>query len=171
MSSPLITNRLQHRLQPILSGLLKPQNFTRLALIMPSKINYAVVATLLNNAFSEQIETKEFEFLEGNILQFQITDAKLFVGISYLQNRLICTHMQDSPCQADVSLSIDTLNAIQLIQQEVDPDTLFFRRKLKIKGDTELAHHVKNTIDTLNPEVIPKFIISLLNGYRNWILE
>jgi predicted lipid carrier protein YhbT len=52
------------------------------------------------------------------------------------------------------------------VQQEVDPDTLFFQRKLKINGDTELAHHVKNTIDTLDPEVIPGFMLTLMEQYK-----
>ena len=105
------------------------------------------------------------------MLQIEILDANLFVGLTYVQNKVICNHFASDAIESDVKLSVDTLNAIKLIQQEVDPDTLFFRRKLKISGDTELAHHVKNTIDTLNPDLIPPMFMKLLAEYRARFLK
>jgi predicted lipid carrier protein YhbT len=39
----------------------------------------------------------------------------------------------------------------KLVTREEDPDTLFFTRRLKLEGDTELGLLVKNTLDSLEP--------------------
>lgn len=171
MNLALVSTRIQQTLDPLLARFMKPENLSRLATRVPQNLNRAVVEKLLNRAFKEQINEGDFDFLQNKILQVELIDAKLFVGLSFSANKIICHHFNSLPCESDVTLSIDTLNAIQLIQQEVDPDTLFFQRKLKINGDTELAHHVKNTIDTLDPTVIPGFILKLIANYKLRVLE
>jgi len=106
----------------------------------PVTLNCIATQKLINNTFSEQIAEGDFEFLQGRLLQIEIIDANIYVGLSFNNKRIICTHYNNRPITADATLSIDTPNAINLIQQQVDPDTLFFQRKLKINGDTELAH-------------------------------
>ncbi len=166
MSLAAVTSHLQQTLDPVVSRFIKPRILSSIATRMPRKLNYIVVEKLLNNAFAEQIGEGDFEFLEGRVLQVEIIDANLFIGLSFNHNKIICNHFNNLACTSDATLSIDTLNAINLVQQEVDPDTLFFQRKLKINGDTELAHHVKNTIDTLDPEVIPGFMLKLMEQYK-----
>ena len=166
-----VTSHIQQTLEPVLSPFIRPLVLSRIATRMPMKLNTVVVEKLLNSAFSEQISDGDFEFLEGRALQVEVSDANLFIGLSFSRNRITCFHFNNLACPADATLSIDTLNAINLIQQEVDPDTLFFQRKLKINGDTELAHHVKNTIDTLDPEVIPGFILKVITSYKTRVLD
>ena len=166
MSLATVTSHLQQRLEPVVSRFIKPQVLSNIATRMPRKLNFVVVEKFLNTAFAEQISDGDFEFLGGRVLQVEIIDANLFVGLGFSHNKIICNHFDSQACTSDATLSIDTLNAINLIQQEVDPDTLFFQRKLKINGDTELAHHVKNTIDTLDPEVIPGFMLKLIEQYK-----
>lgn len=171
MNLTAVTSHIQQTLNPVVSRIIRPQNLSRVAIRMPQKINRMIVQKLLNTAFAEQVSEGDFDFLEDRILQIEISDANLFVGLSFCQNKITCQHFNNHPFQSDVTLSINTLNAILLIQQEVDPDTLFFQRKLKINGDTELAHHVKNTIDTLDPEVIPPFMLKLIANYKLRVLD
>ena len=171
MDLALLSSRIQKTIDPVLARLIKPQNLSRIVISAPRILNYAVTQKLLNSAFEQQINEGDFDFLENRTLQVEIIDANLFVGLSFSQNKITCHHVNSMPNQSDATLSIDTLNAIQLLQQEVDPDTLFFQRKLKINGDTELAHQVKNTIDTLDPTVIPQFIQKLMSNYKRHVLE
>jgi len=130
-------------------------------------------ATTEFDSFEAQLLTRQvIKVLSHRYSNRQVPDieAGLFVGLSCSHNRIICNHFDSKACTSDATLSIDTLNAINLIQQEVDPDTLFFQRKLKINGDTELAHHVKNTIDTLDPEVIPAFMLTIMDKYKMRVL-
>lgn len=171
MSLVAVTSHIHNTLSPVISGLISPANLGRVAHRVPNKINFHIINMLLNQAFREQIEEGDFEFLTDRALQVEIRDAHLFVGLTYRSNRIVCNHLAASECASDVKLSVDTEDAISLIQQEVDPDTLFFHRKLKISGDTELAHHVKNTIDTLNPDLIPAFLVRLVTEYRARVLN
>ena len=49
---------------------------------------------------------------------------------------------------ADLELSACHTDFLALLRGTVDPDTLFFQRRLKITGDTELGLIVKNWLDT-----------------------
>jgi len=171
MNLTAVTSQIQQTLDPLFSRFIRPQLLGRIATRMPSRLNHLVVEKLVNTVFAEQLLEGDFEFLTDRVLQVEIIDAGLFVGLSFQQGRLICNHFNRlARVPVDATLSIDSLSAIQLIQQEVDPDTLFFQRKLKINGDTELAHQAKNTIDTLNPELIPRFMLRIIDAYRNRVL-
>jgi len=170
MQLSTVTNKLQQVLEPIAKQILSPQIFSKISTKMPFILNAALVEQLCNKAFSEQIEEGDFEFLEARVLQIEILDTELRIGLSFSRNKIKCVHFDTNAYQSDVTLSINTSDAISLIQQEIDPDTLFFQRKLKIKGDTNLAHHVKNTIDTLDPDVIPQFIQKIIAEYKKRVL-
>lgn len=154
----------------LVSKLLSPEKLSWVATKLPMKLNCLVIGQVINSVFAEQIAEGDFDFLEDQQLQIEVLDADLFVAISFSENKIQCTHFASHATESDASLSIDTGNAIKLIQQEIDPDTLFFHRKLKISGDTELAHQVKNTIDTIDPEVIPGLLMRLISEYKQRIL-
>jgi len=171
MNLTFVPSRIQQTLEPVVKRFFAPQKLSRLVTRAPQKLNRKIVEKILNSVFAEQINEGDFDFLENRSLQIEIIDARLFVGLSYNLSEITCQSFNNTPFQSDVTLSVNTVDAIQLVQQEVDPDTLFFQRKLKIRGDTELAHHVKNTIDTLDPEAIPMFAMKLISNYRLRVLE
>ncbi len=162
---------LENNITPLLSKLLSPTAITNMATKMPRVLNQKITEKLLNTAFAEQIQDGDFDFLIERQLQIELIDAKLFIGVSFNQGQITCNHFSAENLSADATLSIKIFDAIGLVQQQVDPDTLFFQRRLKIRGDTELAHHVKNTIDTLDPTVIPNFLVKLIGLYKQRILQ
>jgi len=166
MPLALVKSHLQRNIEPLFTRLAHPSTLGQLALKAPRRLNRLLIEQLGNRAFAEQIGDGDFDFLEGRSLQIEITDAGLFIGLGFAKAKIVCHFFSDHAEEADATLSIDSLNSIRLLQQEVDPDTLFFQRKLRINGDTELAHQVKNTIDTLDPSVIPGFIHNLAERYR-----
>lgn len=169
MTLPIHPDAIKTQLKPLLTKLVSPANLGRISTKMPERLNFLVVNQLINKAFEEQVDDGDFDFLQGRNLQIEIIDAGVFVGLTQIGNKLSCSQFGDQKQSSDVTLSIDVSNAIALLNQEVDPDTLFFQRKLKINGDTELAHHVKNTIDTLDPDVIPRFVLTLMKEYQEVI--
>ena len=156
-------------LQKIGARLLAPARLGKVALFAPSSVNLLILERVMNQTFREQIEDGDFDFLAAHTLGIEIIDARLFCQIGFVKGRLTPLGLSGEKWSADVELAIGVSDAISLIQQDIDPDTLFFRRKLKINGDTELAHHVKNTIDTIDPETIPAFVRNLLAGYKSMI--
>lgn len=47
--------------------------------------------------------------------------------------------------------------------EKEDPDSLFFQRRLRIEGDTELGLEVKNLMDSLDLDELPKIVRLALN--------
>lgn len=167
----LLPGALRERALPTARNLFAPATLGKIAARMPLKINASLVESICNRAFKEQIEEQDFEFLAQRTIQIKLMDANLAIGLSYHNGRIVCRHFGAHQCEAEATLSINSFDAISLIQQQVDPDTLFFQRKLKISGDTELAHHIKNTIDTLSPEIIPAFLMKFLSEYKSRVLS
>ncbi len=157
-----IDKQLAKRATPLLS----PRRLGKIANMCPFGFNKKLISLVLNYAFAEQVADGDFKFLQGNNLLIEIIDAECFVGISYQPDQLVCDYFDSVPTQSNATLSINTFDAIQLIEQSVDPDTLFFQRKLKISGDTELAHQAKNTIDTLDQNRIPSALLKLISFYK-----
>lgn len=153
-------------LQPKLAALLAPQKLGSCISFVPQMINRKIVEAALNRVLQEQITDGDFDYLTGKWLQVEIRDAQLFTIIGFRNRQFVCRQVAQESSDADARLSVFTADAIDLVQQKIDPDTLFFQRKLTIGGDTELAHHVKNTLDTLDSDTIPKLIKTLLQKYQ-----
>ncbi len=168
----LFNDKAQPLLEKMINpDLFKPKQLTKIAKSLPFKLNAILIEKIANKVLFEQIKQADFDFLQNKTLQVTILDADLKLGLSFKNNKITCIHFSEQAFPADVTLAVNTSDAISLIKQEVDPDTLFFQRKLKIQGDTELAHHIKNTIDTLDPNVIPNFILKLISEYKARVLS
>ena len=170
--SQLFKNKAQPLLKQIISPeFFKPKRLTKIAKALPFKLNAILFETIANKVLFVQIKQGDFDFLQNKTLQINMLDADLMLGLSFKNNTITCIHFSEQAFLADVTLAVNTSDAISLIKQEVDPDTLFFQRKLKIQGDTELAHHIKNIIDTLDPKIIPNFIFKIMSEYKARVLS
>jgi len=158
-------------LKSSLNGWLQPKRLATFAGKMPTRVNLSLIDFTLNQVFKRLIIDGDFDFLKQRILQIHIEDAALCLSISFKKGQLKSLHFSHQSQQADATLSLKTIDAILLIEQQIDPDTLFFQRRLKITGDTQMAHQAKNTIDRLDPKKIPKFVLKLLTKYREYILS
>jgi len=73
--------------------------------------------------------------------------------------RLRVSMIKDSEPAADVSFTGNMDDLYLIATQRTDPDTLFFQRRLKITGDTELGLALKNLLDTIElSERLPQFM-------------
>lgn len=161
----------KNQLESLLIKIAAPLNLGHFVNMMPQVFNKMLVEKILNEAFSEQIIDGDFDFLFQNTIQLEITDANIFIALNFDNNKLRCVHFNNFSIESEASLSIESINAIRLIQQEIDPDTLFFQRQLTIEGNTELAHQMKNSIDTFNPDLIPTVVMKLLSEYLEKVLK
>lgn len=159
-------DHLKSALLPRFAALVAPKNLGSCVHFAPQFVNKKIVEAALNRVLQEQITDGDFDYLTGKWLQVEIRDAQLFTIIGFRHQQFVCRQIAQESSEADARLSVFTADAIDLVQQKIDPDTLFFQRKLTIGGDTELAHHVKNTLDTLDSDAIPKLIKTLLQKYQ-----
>ena len=69
----------------------------------------------------------------------------------------------------DVSFSANGDDLLLIAGRKEDPDTLFFQRRLKIEGDTELGLEVKNLIDAIELEHLPSLVHKGVNSCANFL--
>lgn len=100
----------------------------------------------------------ELEFLEGRWLSIHVRDIGLLWYTSVVDGRLVVSQQAD----ADVSFSADASDLLMIAARKQDPDTLFFQRRLVIEGDTELGLYVKNLMDAIELEQMPKALRVML---------
>lgn len=126
--------------------------------LTPFAIKRQVLEQVLCWQFQQALADGELEFLEGRWLSIQVRDIGLTWYTSVENSRLI---VRES-ATADVSFSADASDLLMIAARKQDPDTLFFQRRLVIEGDTELGLYVKNLMDAIELEQMPKALRIML---------
>lgn len=130
------------------------------ALLMPFSLKKQILKRVLSTVFHEALEDGDFKFLEHRWLKVSVTDLGIHCFLSYEAEQLLILEEHDA---TDVSFSACLNDLVLIAGRKEDPDSLFFQRRLKIEGDTELGLEVKNLIDSIDLDVLPKVMRSVLN--------
>lgn len=127
-----------------------------------------LVSQVFNKVFAEALADDEFEFLEQKWLQVEVTDLGVNWFISCVNNQLVVASNADS---VDVSFKGNLNELVLITARKEDPDTLFFQRRLKIEGDTELGLEVKNMLDSFDLDELPAPATKLLAHVAEFIQQ
>ncbi len=95
----------------------------------------------------------DWSFLEGRVVRIEVED--LASGVSFTRGGGRFRAVAGEPAVCFRARAADYL---RIALREVDPDTLFFQRRFKIEGDTELGLELKNRLDALP---LPAFLARL----------
>lgn len=139
--------------------LLRPA--VRLLSRAPAMVQQPCAGRLLNMALHLPLAEGELDFLADKVLRITLTDIPKSWFISLQNNRLI-VHLSG---KEDACISGELESFMALASQQIDPDTLFFQRKLCVSGDTELGLYVKNLLDSLELEALPALFARPLQYY------
>ncbi|MHB0367147.1 ubiquinone anaerobic biosynthesis accessory factor UbiT [Klebsiella pneumoniae] len=126
--------------------------------LAPFALKRQVLEQVLSWQFRQALAEGELEFLEGRWLSIHVRDIGLLWYTSIVDGRLVVSQQAD----ADVSFSADASDLLMIAARKQDPDTLFFQRRLVIEGDTELGLYVKNLMDAIELEQMPKALRVML---------
>ncbi len=126
--------------------------------LAPFALKRQVLEQVLSWQFRQALAEGELEFLEGRWLSIHVRDIGLLWYTSVVDGRLVVSQQAD----ADVSFSADASDLLMIAARKQDPDTLFFQRRLVIEGDTELGLYVKNLMDAIELEQMPKALRVML---------
>jgi len=118
----------------------------------PNKLKSFVISRALNTLFATPLAEDELEFLNGRRMNVCIIDAGLSFSVTLENSRLQVNRAVSEP---DLSIEGTIYTFLLLGTRREDSDTLFFRRRLKTQGDTELGLYLKNFLDGLEPETLP----------------
>ncbi len=127
----------------------------RLAGRAPWWLQGQLLEQLLNPVFLDARQRGELDFLEGRVVEIRITDLDVVWKLSMAAGRIA---VRGPVVPAETVFCADVSTFLALANRRADPDTLFFQRRLVIEGDTELGLHLKNWLDTLEPESLPSLL-------------
>jgi len=131
------------------------------ARLIPYAAQKQVLSVVLNQAFREPLQHGELDFLESAKVRIKVTDLNIDWLIRVDSNRFVPI---DRELDDDVSISGESPDFILLATRRADPDTLFFQRRIRIEGDTELGLGVKNTMDSMDWDDLPMPLRKLLQS-------
>lgn len=116
--------------------------------LVPGTLHSRALAGILNQVMKEALADGELDFLAGRCLTIEIDD----IGVSYrlgLEQGRICGYGTERG--ADASIAGGLHEFLLLAARREDADTLFFQRRLRMSGDTELGLYLKNFFDAFEP--------------------
>ena len=126
--------------------ILKPAEVAR------SPLQSQVIRKVLEAGFSEAIQDGDFDCLIDQWIEVRLTDVDLSWCLSLNEHRkLLIERTRPSVTQ----ITGDAVAFALIAGGKVDPDTLFFQRRILITGDTELGHEVKTCFDGLTKSALP----------------
>lgn len=127
-----------------------------LAAHMPFFLQRFALQRSLNQVFAHAMQEGLFAILENRWMRLQVNDLNLSWCLSKDPNNNRLLIQQHAP--VEVTISGNWREFLLLASRQEDPDTLFFRRRLQIDGDTELGLAVKNMIDSLDSDDLPSWL-------------
>lgn len=126
-----------------------PATMAKIAARLPQQPPTQVLTSALNFALDRILPRATLEPLRGRHLQMCVADAGLTLDFTLgAQGFERAAHRG----KADLVISASTRDYLALALREEDPDTLFFSRRLRMEGDTDLGLLVKNTLDAVDWE-------------------
>ena len=132
--------------------------------IVPYTAQRPVLELALNQVFADQKADGDLADLEGRSLCVHFTDIDRRWQFGLLNDRIVTLDLATRP---DVTISGQLAEFLLLITQTVDPDTLFFQRRLSVEGDTEMGLYIKNLLDSMDWSGIPETAILGLEMLAN----
>ena len=157
----LVINKIRAQLVQNASSILRPPMH-----FIPQVVQKKIMLDSLLLVFKEALEDGDFEFLNDKWLKVEIKDMQLRWFISYQHGKLV---VANKSVQDDVSFSGNLNDLVLIAGRKEDPDTLFFQRRLIIEGDTELGLEVKNLMDSIDLEQLPKPMQILLHQLADFV--
>ncbi len=120
--------------------------------LVPGCLHTTLASSLLNQLFAEPIDDGDLDFMTGKYLRVEVTDAGIRFDLSFDGRRLLGAGNGNSP---DLIFRGNVHDFLLLATRREDSDTLFFQRRLKIEGDTDMGLAIKNFLDAIEIESLP----------------
>lgn len=124
-----------------------PAPVARIAEKLPAYPGSWLFAAGLNRLLRQHLPEDTLQALTGRVVRIHVRDAAVAFDVQWQGQRF-----QAVRPGGDVALTISATagDFWCLLQRQEDPDTLFFSRRLTMKGDTELGLWIKNSLDAID---------------------
>ena len=123
----------------------------------PHSLGLAIALNLLLRPKLAQESENE---LRGRVIAIEIEDAGIDLRVRLGSMGFV---PQSSGVPAEVTFRATAHDYYLMARRIEDPDTLFFNRRLRIEGNTELGLIVKNSLDAIDWQGLPAPLRRLLD--------
>ncbi|KKD01628.1 ubiquinone anaerobic biosynthesis accessory factor UbiT [Photobacterium halotolerans] len=139
---------------------LAPQLLKYHCRLAPFFVHKALIEQALAVVLKDALSEGELDFLADRTVTIAIADLDWSFTLTLITGRLVVLPSVPAPNAVMKACSQDF---IRIAARQVDPDTLFFQRRLTMAGDTELGLAVKNLLDSLELGKLPGSFNGLLS--------
>lgn len=129
--------------------------------MIPYRLQQPMLKAVLNQAFRQPLQHGELDFLDGAAIRIRVQDLCIDWLLTVHEGRF---EPLERSRPENVCISGESPDFVLLATRRADPDTLFFQRRIRIEGDTELGLGVKNTMDSMDWDDLPLPLRRLLQG-------
>jgi len=127
--------------------------------LIPEGFHSRGLALVLDRIFAPAQAAGELDFLVGKTFGVRVEDARLSYHLRFDGQGFRTA--QGGPA-ADTEFSGNLYELLLMATGREDADTLFFQRRLRMRGDTELGLAMKNFLDARETPLLPKPLASPL---------
>ena len=136
------------------------------ARLVPFAMQKPLLERVLAQVFKQALADGDLEFLQDHWLKVSVSDLQQQLFISYDAGQLLLAADVAAP---DVTFCASLNDLVLIAGRKEDPDSLFFQRRLKIEGNTELGLEVKNLIDSLDLDALPAIMQRALTELAGFV--
>lgn len=129
-----------------------PRRLAPLLRRLPAGCHASLLQTMLRRHLLPLLQSGDLDFLRGRRLAIEVDDLGLAWVLS-VDGEALQVAAGSAGAEAGVAASLTDLLA--LAARLADADTLFFQRRLRLTGDTELGLTARNLLDRLPWEQLP----------------
>ena len=133
--------------------------------LVPDFVHAAFLTQALNHIVLHLVEEEELSFLIDRHLCFYVDDLNVSYYIQYDGEQFLSDHHHK---EYDVKISGHLYDFLLLMSRQEDSDTLFFNRRLRIEGGTEIGLQLKNLFDAVDLDELPDYMKSLIKNSVTW---
>lgn len=134
--------------------------------LLPATPVNRLAVLVLNQVFAAALAEGELEFLHRRSICLYALDLPWRIHLSASRRRL---YTPTVPRKPDLQIAATVDDYLRLMLREADPDTLFFQRRLRMQGDTELGLQVKNFLAGREPDAHQLTALEYLRRGRDFI--
>jgi predicted lipid carrier protein YhbT len=113
---------------------------------LPAWPGSLLLAGAVDLALARRLPGDVLALLRDRRLRIHVRDARLTFDLQWTGRRFEPGRWGNTP---DLTIAAAAQDFLRMAQRQVDPDTLFFDRRLSMEGDTELGLVLKNALDAL----------------------
>lgn len=124
-----------------------PGLFKKALCRLPAYPGSVLFSGALNVVLARHLPADTLALLEGCALRIEVEDAGIGFDFVCRSGTFFAARHQGNVA---LTISASAYDFFLLAQRKEDPDTLFFSRRLRMEGDTELGLLVKNSLDAID---------------------